>query len=479
MSGTSKKEKEIELLHTILQHCDGSIFVTDGEGRIIFSNDESSQALGLATEDLLHMTIYDLVDAGITKGAVSVKVIERRCPVTDRVYYPGHRENIVTGTPVFDDSGNLIMVVVYGQGKKSISERIKFLEERDNAFSQAVDKLLDFQSESHIVAESPTIQTCFSMAKNAAHRDSSVMLYGESGSGKEIMARFIYKNSYRAQRLFLPVNCAAIPLELMESEFFGYERGAFTGANHEGKRGLFELADGGTLFLDEIGELNLPMQAKLLRVLATGEVQRVGGSKPKKVDVRIIAATNRDLRLMMEDGTFREDLYYRLNVIPITIPPLRKRHEDITVLATQFLCQLNKKYSTHKLFSGPALAALQNYDWPGNIRELRNVVERVFVIIPEDMITEQHIRDILGVSHTVAASAGEEMALSEDFWESSLQTATERFQRAYLTRVLRSCGGNIRAAARYAGIGRSGLYKKLDRMGMMEKSHWIDPDKSS
>lgn len=156
MSGTSKKEKEIELLHTILQHCDGSIFVTDGEGRIIFSNDESSQALGLATEDLLHMTIYDLVDAGITKGAVSVKVIERRCPVTDRVYYPGHRENIVTGTPVFDDSGNLIMVVVYGQGKKSISERIKFLEERDNAFSQAVDKLLDFQSESHIVLESPT-----------------------------------------------------------------------------------------------------------------------------------------------------------------------------------------------------------------------------------------------------------------------------------------------------------------------------------
>ena len=243
--------------------------------------------------------------------------------------------------------------------------------------------------------------------------------------------------------------------------------------------GLFELASGGVLFLDEIGELTLPLQSKLLRVLETGEVKRVGSTIIKTVDVRIIAATNRDLRLMMEDGTFREDLYYRLNVIPITIPPLRKRHEDITVLATQFLCQLNKKYSTHKLFSGPALAALQNYDWPGNIRELRNVVERVFVIIPEDMITEQHIRDILGVSHTVAASAGEEMALSEDFWGSSLQTATERFQRAYLTRVLRSCGGNIRAAARYAGIGRSGLYKKLDRMGMMEKSHWIDPDKSS
>lgn len=329
-----------------------------------------------------------------------------------------------------------------------------------------------------LIGNCSTMLQVYEQIRQVAPSDATVLIRGSSGTGKELVARAVVNLSGRKDKPLVTLNCAAMPENLLESELFGHEKGSFTGATSR-RIGRAEAADGGTLFLDEIGELNLPMQAKLLRVLATGEVQRVGGSKPKKVDVRIIAATNRDLRLMMEDGTFREDLYYRLNVIPITIPPLRKRHEDITVLATQFLCQLNKKYSTHKLFSGPALAALQNYDWPGNIRELRNVVERVFVIIPEDMITEQHIRDILGVSHTVAASAGEEMALSEDFWESSLQTATERFQRAYLTRVLRSCGGNIRAAARYAGIGRSGLYKKLDRMGMIEKSHWIDPDKSS
>ena len=387
---------------------------------------------------------------------------------------------VVNSTPVFGDSGEIEYVVSFSQNRTVVEHFIRIVQQENQAVRQTLNYVLHNNwTDSALVAESHATKECLHVASRAAGLDSSIMLYGESGTGKEVFARFIHRHSQRAQQVFLPVNCAAIPQELMESEFFGYDKGAFTGAHREGKLGLFELASGGVLFLDEIGELTLPLQSKLLRVLETGEVKRVGSTIIKTVDVRIIAATNRDLRLMMEDGTFREDLYYRLNVIPITIPPLRKRHEDITVLATQFLCQLNKKYSTHKLFSGPALAALQNYDWPGNIRELRNVVERVFVIIPEDMITEQHIRDILGVSHTVAASAGEEMALSEDFWGSSLQTATERFQRAYLTRVLRSCGGNIRAAARYAGIGRSGLYKKLDRMGMMEKSHWIDPDKSS
>ena len=442
-----------KLLKLILDNCFGNIFVTNGSGRIIYVNDHAVRALNVSRELLLQMSIYDLVEKGVSDKA---------------------------STPVFGDSGEIEYVVSFSQNRTVVEHFIRIVQQENQAVRQTLNYVLHNNwTDSALVAESHATKECLHVASRAAGLDSSIMLYGESGTGKEVFARFIHRHSQRAQQVFLPVNCAAIPQELMESEFVGYDKGAFTGANREGKLGLFELASGGVLFLDEIGELTLPLQSKLLRVLETGEVKRVGSTIIKTVNVRIIAATNRDLRLMMEDGTFREDLYYRLNVIPITIPPLRKRHEDITVLATQFLCQLNKKYSTHKLFSGPALAALQNYDWPGNIRELRNVVERVFVIIPEDMITEQHIRDILGVSHTVAASAGEEMALSEDFWGSSLQTATERFQRAYLTRVLRSCGGNIRAAARYAGIGRSGLYKKLDRMGMMEKSHWIDPDKSS
>ena len=468
-----------KLLKLILDNCFGNIFVTNGSGRIIYVNDHAVRALNVSRELLLQMSIYDLVEKGVSDKASTISALETKQESIQLVNIPGG-SMVVNSTPVFGDSGEIEYVVSFSQNRTVVEHFIRIVQQENQAVRQTLNYVLHNNwTDSALVAESHATKEYLHVASRAAGLDSSIMLYGESGTGKEVFARFIHRHSQRAQQVFLPVNCAAIPQELMESEFFGYDKGAFTGANREGKLGLFELASGGGLFLDEIGELTLPLQSKLLRVLETGEVKRVGSTIIKTVDVRIIAATNRDLRLMMEDGTFREDLYYRLNVIPITIPPLRKRHEDITVLATQFLCQLNKKYSTHKLFSGPALAALQNYDWPGNIRELRNVVERVFVIIPEDMITEQHIRDILGVSHTVAASAGEEMALSEDFWGSSLQTATERFQRAYLTRVLRSCGGNIRAAARYAGIGRSGLYKKLDRMGMMEKSHWIDPDKSS
>ena len=468
-----------KLLKLILDNCFGNIFVTNGSGRIIYVNDHAVRALNVSRELLLQMSIYDLVEKGVSDKASTITALETKQESIQLVNIPGG-SMVVNSTPVFGDSGEIEYVVSFSQNRTVVEHFIRIVQQENQAVRQTLNYVLHNNwTDSALVAESHATKECLHVASRAAGLDSSIMLYGESGTGKEVFARFIHRHSQRAQQVFLPVNCAAIPQELMESEFFGYDKGAFTGANREGKLGLFELASGGVLFLDEIGELTLPLQSKLLRVLETGEVKRVGSTIIKTVDVRIIAATNRDLRLMMEDGTFREDRYYRLNVIPITIPPLRKRHEDITVLATQFLCQLNKKYSTHKLFSGPALAALQNYDWPGNIRELRNVVERVFVIIPEDMITEQHIRDILGVSHTVAASAGEEMALSEDFWGSSLQTATERFQRAYLTRVLRSCGGNIRAAARYAGIGRSGLYKKLDRMGMMEKSHWIDPDKSS
>ena len=468
-----------KLLKLILDNCFGNIFVTNGSGRIIYVNDHAVRALNVSRELLLQMSIYDLVEKGVSDKASTITALETKQESIQLVNIPGG-SMVVNSTPVFGDSGEIEYVVSFSQNRTVVEHFIRIVQQENQAVRQTLNYVLHNNwTDSALVAESHATKECLHVASRAAGLDSSIMLYGESGTGKEVFARFIHRHSQRAQQVFLPVNCAAIPQELMESEFFGYDKGAFTGANREGKLGLFELASGGVLFLDEIGELTLPLQSKLLRVLETGEVKRVGSTIIKTVDVRIIAATNRDLRLMMEDGTFREDLYYRLNVIPITIPPLRKRHEDITVLATQFLCQLNKKYSTHELFSGPALAALQNYDWPGNIRELRNVVERVFVIIPEDMITEQHIRDILGVSHTVAASAGEEMALSEDFWGSSLQTATERFQRAYLTRVLRSCGGNIRAAARYAGIGRSGLYKKLDRMGMMEKSHWIDPDKSS
>lgn len=462
---------EVKLLRTILQHCAGTVFVTDGQGNIIYANEEASAALGCTTEALLNMTIYELEEAGLTSSAVSIQVIQKRQTVTSRVYYTGNRENIVTGDPVFDDAGNLIMVVVYGQSRKAISERVKFLEEDNIVAHQALSYVMEgANGETSLVAESPATRACLAMAAKAAGLDSTIMLYGESGTGKEVFAHFIHRNSPRAQKLFLPVNCAAIPHELMESEFFGYEKGAFTGSSKEGKMGLFELADGGTLFLDELGELDLSMQSKLLRVLESGEMKRVGGTAIRQVNVRIVAATNRNLPAMVADGSFREDLYYRLSVIPISIPPLRQRREDIAVFAVMFLERLNKKYSSKKHFAPSALDTLQAYHWPGNVRELRNVIERLFVIISDDVISQCHVSRVLGI-HEPGLTPQDQLAaplLSEE--GSSLAQATSRFQRAYIAQVLQSCGGNVTLAAEKLGLGRSSLYKKLDKLSLSPRS---------
>ena len=473
MMDERQMQKELDLLRTILQHCAGTIFVTDGRGRIIYSNEESSSALGCSTRELIGTTIYDLVKQGLTNDAVSIRVIKEKRTISSRVYYKDGKETVVTGEPVFDDAGELIMVVVYGQKRETISMRIRSLEEDNKAIRQTLSHVMhDALSQNVVVAESPTTQNCLSIAEKAAHLDSTIMLYGESGSGKEVVARHIHSNSQRAQQIFLPVNCAAFPHELMESEFFGYDKGAFTGSNKDGKLGLFELADRGTLFLDEIGELNLLMQSKLLRVLETGEVKRVNGTQLRKVNVRIVAATNRDLKSMTTEGTFREDLFYRLNVIPITVPPLRDRQEDIPVLATYFLEQLNKKYSDHKRFARGALDVFKAYPWPGNVRELRNVIERLFVV-SEDDITGRQVSDVLGTGSTVH-STPEQVAepLAVTSYEDPLRTVTEQFQRDYITQVLKDCDGNVKNAAQKLGFGRSGLYKKLESLGLNIKRQW-------
>lgn len=466
-----------KLLNLILDNSFGNIFVTDGAGTIIYVNENSVQALGIPKERLLSMTIFDLVEQGVVSSAATITTLATRQECIQSVALPIGTV-VVNAKPLFNKAGEIEYVVVFSQSRVVIEHFMHSVQQENQVIRQALSHIThDVQLDGELVAESPATQNCLHIADKAAHSDSTIMLYGESGTGKEVFARFIHSRSQRSDQIFLPVNCAAIPQELMESEFFGYNRGAFTGANREGKLGLFELAHGGTLFLDEIGELSLPLQSKLLRVLETGEIKRVGSTAIKKVNVRIVAATNRNLQAMTEEGSFREDLFYRLNVIPITIPPLRDRREDTAVLTMQFLNQLNKKYSAHKQFSKSALTVLQDYSWPGNVRELRNVIERAFVIVSQDVITERHICDILGVGAVSGhGSANMEAVLAEQFWDHSLKTATEWFQRAYLARALRACNGNVREAARQVGLGRSGLYKKLDRLGMMEKSHWVDPN---
>ena len=224
------------------------------------------------------------------------------------------------------------------------------------------------------------------MIDRVAPLDTTVILFGETGVGKEVFAKYIYQHSARKNKPFIKVNCGAIPANLVESELFGYEKGAFTGADKNGKMGLFELANTGTIFLVEVGELPLDMQVKLLRVLQEQEFERIGGRKPVKVDVRVLAATNRDLEEMVKQKTFRQDLYYRLMIFPVHIPPLRERPDDILPLAQLFLQTLNRKYDFKKYLSPLSAKMMQDYSWPGNIRELRNIIERAVIISNEDEI---------------------------------------------------------------------------------------------
>jgi two-component system nitrogen regulation response regulator NtrX len=282
----------------------------------------------------------------------------------------------------------------------------------------------------------------------AAQSNSRVLITGESGSGKELVARFLHENSKRAGKPFIEVNCAAIPQELIESELFGHEKGSFTGA-FERKKGKFELADEGTLFLDEVGDMSLSAQSKVLRVIETQEFQRVGGSRNIKVDVRIIVATNKDLREEMKKGNFREDLLYRLDVIPIIVPPLRERKDDIPSLVEYFLEYFSSEYGQKlKKITPEAIKMLETYDWPGNIRELRNVIERLVIMTPPDTINAKNL--------VVAEPTKEDY-----FAFTTLREARDAFEKTFITKKLEENNWNISKTAEILQIERSNLHKKI------------------
>jgi len=313
----------------------------------------------------------------------------------------------------------------------------------------------------NIVGKSKKMLEIYKIVERVAPTDATVLLRGESGTGKELFARAIHYSSLRQEKPFVPVACGALPETLMESELFGHEKGAFTGAISQ-KRGLFEIADGGTLFLDEIGDLTPAIQMKLLRVLQEREFTRVGGTKPIKVDVRIICATNRNLEEMVEKGEFREDLYYRINVVPIFLPPLRERKEDIPLLVQHFLAKYG---ASDKRIAPEAMELLMKYSWPGNVRELENVIERAVVLSEGDTIPPEVLPDRLRPCLLPEAD------MAVDALGMTLQEARDRFEASYLRALLEECGGNISLASKKAGISRRHFYEKM-------KAYGIDPKES-
>src|SRR5579872_36724 len=328
------------------------------------------------------------------------------------------------------------------------------LEAENRALRARVDKTQTMVGESH------AIRQLREQVAMAAPTNGRVLIYGENGTGKELVARTVHQLSRRRGGQFVEVNCAAIPEELIESELFGHVRGAFTGAVAD-RRGKFELADGGTIFLDEIGDMSLKTQAKVLRVLQEQTMEPVGGTQRIKVDARVLAATNKDLQAEIRGGRFREDLYFRLNVIPIFVPPLRDRQEDIPMLADHFMAEFAREYGRRaKGFEAGARAVIQHYPWPGNVRELRNVIERLMIMVPGDVISAADLSflDPTGLTRPAAPDTpGERQTLHE---------ARDQFERDLILRTLAEQQGNMSRTAEVLGVERSNLYRKMKAFGI-------------
>lgn len=360
------------------------ILITDGSGKIIYVNSQYEKITGLDKKDIIDKNLSTLLKDGTINKAISLDVLKMGKAVSTTHKYVTGKSAFSSAQPIFDNNHNIIGVI---NNTRNIEELLKLKskikqhvanQEKVNQEIMHLKKIINKNEE--FIFESKAMKETARLASKVANFDSTVMIYGESGTGKEVLSKYIHGLSRRKNNIFIKVNCAAIPKELFESELFGYEKGAFTGALPNGKIGFFELANGGTIFLDEIGELQLSVQSKLLRAIQEKEITRVGGKERIKLDIRVIAATNRNLEEEVKAGNFREDLFFRLNVFPITIPPLRERSDDITVFINFFVKKLNSKYKVNKIISKEAMDYLIKYNYPGNVRELENMIEYLFIV---------------------------------------------------------------------------------------------------
>lgn len=436
----------------------GNILIADCKGNIIHIDKVLADAYGLTIKQALTMTVYDLVDKGIINRSPCAMAIDNKKAVMADFRINNGICIKSTVKPLFDEKGELEYVVGYSIDEgfiKELEQQVVEEKEKSNGIVEAF-KFIQRSNNKYksIVIADERMKRFYKAIPSIAATDSTIILYGESGSGKDMLANYIYANSLRKNEVFLPINCSAIPSELMEAELFGYEKGAFTGADKNGRKGIFETADKGTIFLDEIGDLSQKLQAKLLRFLDSGEIKRLGGNKIIYSDVRIIAATNKDLKKMVEQDAFREDLYYRLNIIPLTVPPLRERKDDIEALARDFLREFNLKYQKEVLISDRLIEKFKEYKWPGNIRELRNEIER-YVITDGD--SGELFDSLIGAHNDNVAALKDDVFAYGD----TLKAARGAFERRYIKKVLEECGGKVNIAAQKLGIHQSVLYAKL------------------
>lgn len=444
----AEKERVLMDLKDVFEYAFDEIFVTDEQGIVVRVNSTCERHYQLAAEELVGKHVKELQKDGIFYPSATLEVIEKKRPI-ELVQTTKSGEYLHVRTrPVFDDEGNLRRVISYSRDLTELYQLRQKVEEMDNQLKTYKKELRETYEHEGLIFKSLAMQKIVDTIKKVSVVDSTVLVLGETGVGKSRLVRHLHEVSHRKHESFYEINCAALPTNLIESELFGYSGGSFTGANREGKKGLLESAHKGTLFLDEIGEMPLEIQAKLLQVLQEKTFRPIGGRELKKVDVRIVAATNRDLSEMVKQGTFRKDLYYRLNVIPIAIPPLRERTEDILPLIYHYLQHFNKKYGRDVKLAPSTLQMFVGYPWEGNNREIENVIERI-VITVDDVVTVEDLP--LSMQEAAVEQSGQ-----------SLYKMLEEVERNIILKAYKTYGSSYKVAE-FLQISQSAATRKIKK----------------
>ncbi|HZJ84535.1 MAG TPA: sigma 54-interacting transcriptional regulator [Syntrophomonadaceae bacterium] len=462
VSNELQKVKQLkEELDALIDASFDGIFITDNKGHVLTVNEAYMRITGFRAEEIEGHNMYDLIESGYYDQSAAIAVIEKGELVTLTQRVKTGKTLLSTGNPIYDKNGQVSRVLINCRDLTELNKLKQEVEQVSRLNKHYQEELKRFRLDGceGYVAQAQKSKKLMELVTRIGQVDSIVLIQGESGVGKEIVAQELHNNSLRADKPYIKVNCAAIPESLLESELFGYEAGAFTGALKKGKTGFFELADQGTLFLDEIGEFPLNLQASLLRVLQEGEFTRVGGTSPIKVDVRVIAATNRNLAAMVDKNQFREDLYYRLNVIPLYVPPLRERKEEIPELIDFFVDSFNKKYNLNKKITPKLIKRMVEYNWPGNVRELKNYIERAIVTSAEALISEVEIPPTLvGKTHLGELN----IDLNNNI---TLKEAVENFEKSLLSKYI-AHHKSTRKTAQALGVSRTTIWRKAHQYGI-------------
>ena len=448
--------RSIRMIEGILNYAYEGYVLVDSEGRVVMM--QYDKLLGIEEEGAVGRPVEDIIEN--TRMHIVVKTGVEEIRHVQRIQ--GH-DMITNRIPIIIDGkiiGGLGTVLFKDIDEmKDLAHKLLDLQSKINKYQGELKRIEGVEhSFDNILTNNSKMIYLKNIGKKAAETNSTVLITGESGTGKELFAQAIHKASYRKDGPFIAINCGAIPRGLIEAELFGYKEGAFTGASEKGKIGKFEMASGGTLFLDEIGNMSLDMQVKLLRVLETKEFEAIGGNEKIDLDARIIAATNENLEEEIKLGNFREDLYYRLNVISIDIPPLRERLEDIEKIAENIIDKLALEMDIdNKIITKEALTILTSYDWPGNVRELRNILERAMTLSNSNHISPQDI------SERVLYKTNNDKYLNLDLVNKSLDEIVEEAEKNAIVGALEICKGNKTEAAKLLGIHRTSLYRRMDK----------------